>query len=119
VGIGILKTNASIGIPASVISVRYRSKKCRTASFYSSSGSVPASLVFLSPLPDRLDARQSSIPVVSIAVVSKAVVSIAVVSIAVGFENTNLFAKTFVKTKIFMKTKIIAKTFAKAKIFEK
>jgi hypothetical protein len=27
VGIGILKTNAGIGIPASVISVRYRNKK--------------------------------------------------------------------------------------------
>jgi hypothetical protein len=57
-------------------------KKCRTASFYSGTGSVPASLVFLSPVPDWLDAGQSGIPVVSIAVVSTAVVSIAVVSIA-------------------------------------
>jgi hypothetical protein len=83
VGIGIHKTNATIGIPASVISVRYRSKKCRTASFYSGTGSVPASLVFLSPVPDWLDAGHFGIPVVSIAVVSIAVVIIAVVSIAV------------------------------------
>jgi hypothetical protein len=53
-------------------------KKCRTASFYSGTGSVPASIVFLS-----LDAGQSGIPVVSIAVVSNAVVSIAVVIITV------------------------------------
>jgi hypothetical protein len=58
-------------------------KKCRTASFYSGTGSVPASLVFLSPVPDRLDAGKSGILVVSIAVVSIAIVSIAVVSIAV------------------------------------
>jgi hypothetical protein len=59
-------------------------KKCRTASFYSGTGSVSASLVFFSPVPDCLDAGQSGIPVVSIAVVSIAVpvVSIAVVSIA-------------------------------------
>jgi hypothetical protein len=46
VGIGILKTNAGIGIPASVIPVRYRMKKCRTAAFYSGTGPFTASLVF-------------------------------------------------------------------------
>jgi hypothetical protein len=55
----------------------------RTASFYSSTGSVPALLVFLSPIPDWLDAGQSGILVVSTAVVSNGVVSIVVVSIAV------------------------------------
>jgi hypothetical protein len=58
-------------------------KKCRNASFYSGNGSVPALLVFFSPVPDRLDAGQSGIPAVSIAVVSIAVVSIAVVIIVV------------------------------------
>jgi hypothetical protein len=57
-------------------------KKCQTETFYSGTGSVPASLVFLSPVPDWLDAGQSGIPVVSIAVVSIVEVSIAVVSIA-------------------------------------
>jgi hypothetical protein len=42
-------------------------KKCQTASFYSSTGPVPASLAFLSPVPDLLDAKQSGIPVVSVA----------------------------------------------------
>jgi hypothetical protein len=46
VGIGILKTNAGIGIPASVISVQYRTKKCRTAPLYSGTGFFLASFVF-------------------------------------------------------------------------
>jgi hypothetical protein len=64
VGIGIQKTNAGIGIPASSSSVRYRTRKCRTASFYSGTGPAPKSLVFFSPVPDCLDAAQSSIPAV-------------------------------------------------------
>jgi hypothetical protein len=52
VGIGIQKTNAGIGIPASVISVRYRTKKCQTEAFYSGTGPVTTSLVFFSPVPD-------------------------------------------------------------------
>jgi hypothetical protein len=66
VGIGIHKTNAGIGIPASVISVRYRTKKCRTALLYSGTGQGPASLVFSSPVPDHPDVGQSGIPVVLI-----------------------------------------------------
>jgi hypothetical protein len=62
VGIGIQKTNAGIGIPAPVISVRYRTKKCRTAQFYSGTGLFPTSLVFISPVPDNPDAGQSGIP---------------------------------------------------------
>jgi hypothetical protein len=65
VGIGILKTNAGIGIPASVISVR-----CRTASLYSGTGTAPASFIFFSPVPDCLDAGLSGIPVVKILDVS-------------------------------------------------
>jgi hypothetical protein len=52
VGIGIQKTNAVIGIPASAISVRYWTKKYRTAAFYSGTEPAPASLVFFSPVPD-------------------------------------------------------------------
>jgi hypothetical protein len=52
VGIGIKNTNAGIGIPAFVISVRYRTKKCRTEQLYSGTGLFPASLVFFSPVPD-------------------------------------------------------------------
>jgi hypothetical protein len=52
VGIGIQKTNAGIGIPASVISVWYRTKKCRTVQLYSGTGLFPASLVFFNPVPD-------------------------------------------------------------------
>jgi hypothetical protein len=52
VGIGIQKTNAGIGIPASAISVRYRTKKCRTVAFYSGTGPAPALLFFFSPVPD-------------------------------------------------------------------
>jgi hypothetical protein len=52
VGIGIQKTNAGIGIPASVIAVRYRAKKCRTVQLYSGTGLFPASLVFFNPVPD-------------------------------------------------------------------
>jgi hypothetical protein len=66
VGIGIQITNAGIGIPASVISVRYRAEKCRTALLYSGTGLVPASLVFSSPVPDCLDTGLSGIPVVRI-----------------------------------------------------
>jgi hypothetical protein len=64
VGIAIEKTNAGIGIPASVISVRYRAKKCRTAQLYSGTGLFPASLDFFSPVPDCPDAGQSGIPAV-------------------------------------------------------
>jgi hypothetical protein len=64
-GIGIQKTIAGIGIPASVISVRYRTKKCRTEAFYSGTGLVATSLVFFSPLPDWPDADHSGIPAVS------------------------------------------------------
>jgi hypothetical protein len=66
VGIGIQKTNAGIGIPASVISIRYRNKKCRTASLYSGTGPVPASIVLFSPVPDWPDTGQSGIPAVII-----------------------------------------------------
>jgi hypothetical protein len=38
--------------------------KCRTASLYSGTGQVPASLFFSSPVPDHLDVGQSGIPVV-------------------------------------------------------
>jgi hypothetical protein len=51
VGIGIQKTNAGIDIPASVISVLYRTKKCRAEAFYSGTGLVATSLVFFSPAP--------------------------------------------------------------------
>jgi hypothetical protein len=64
VGIGIYKTNAGIGIPASVISVRYRTKKCRIAQLYSGTGRVPTSLDYFSPVPDCPDAGQSGIPAV-------------------------------------------------------
>jgi hypothetical protein len=67
VGIGIQKTNAGIGIPASIISVRYRTKKCRTAVIYSGTVLASASLVFSSPVPDWSDAGWSGIPVVKIA----------------------------------------------------
>jgi hypothetical protein len=46
VGIGIENTNAGISIPAFFISVRYRTKKCRTEQLYSGTGLFPASLVF-------------------------------------------------------------------------
>jgi hypothetical protein len=52
VGIGIKNTNAGIGIPAFVISVQYRTKKCRTEQLYSGTGLFPTSLVFFSPVPD-------------------------------------------------------------------
>jgi hypothetical protein len=66
VGIGILKTNAGIGIPASVIPVRYRTKKCRTASFYSGTGPFTSSLISFSPVPDWQDAGKSGIPTFSV-----------------------------------------------------
>jgi hypothetical protein len=62
VGIGIQKTNAGIGIPASVVLVRYRTKKCRTEGLYSGTGLLSASLIFFSPVPDRMDAGLSGIP---------------------------------------------------------
>jgi hypothetical protein len=65
VGIGIQKTNAGIGIPALIISVRYLAKKCRTTSHYSGTGPVAISLVFFSPVPDLPDAEQSGIPALS------------------------------------------------------
>jgi hypothetical protein len=52
VGIGIQKTNAGIGIPASAVSFRYRMKKCRTALLYSGTGPVPALLALFSPVLD-------------------------------------------------------------------
>jgi hypothetical protein len=42
VGIGIQNSNAGIGIPASVISARYRTKKCRTAQLFYGTGLFPA-----------------------------------------------------------------------------
>jgi hypothetical protein len=109
-GIGILKTNAGIGIPAFVISVRYRSKKmpdciilfryrigsgivslsqsgtgltgCRT--FRHSGISIAVvSIAVVSTAVVSISFAVVSIAVVSMAVVSMAVVSIAVVSIAV------------------------------------
>jgi hypothetical protein len=66
VGIGIQKTNAGIGIPASVISVRYRTKICRTAQFFSGTGLFPVSLVFavryrISGMPDNPVFRHCSV----------------------------------------------------------
>jgi hypothetical protein len=58
VGIGIQKTNAGIGIPASIIPVRYRRKKCRTASLYYGTGLLTASLVF--PVRYRTDRMPDS-----------------------------------------------------------
>jgi hypothetical protein len=81
VGIGIRKINAGIGIPASVISVRYRIKKmldCIILFRYR----ISSGIVSLSQSSTGLTGH-SGIPVVSIAVVSIAVVSFAVVSIAV------------------------------------
>jgi hypothetical protein len=62
VGIGIQKTNAGIGIPASVISARSRTRKMLTAQITSGTGLFPVSLIFLSPVPDYPDAGQSGIP---------------------------------------------------------
>jgi hypothetical protein len=62
VSIGIQKPNTGICIPASVISVRYRTKKCRTTPFYSGVGLTPALVVLFSPVPDLPDAGQSGIP---------------------------------------------------------
>jgi hypothetical protein len=64
VGIGIQKTNAGIGSPASFISVLYRAKKCRIAPLYSGTGRVPTSLDYFNPVPDCPDAGQSGIPAV-------------------------------------------------------
>jgi hypothetical protein len=50
VGISIQKINAGIGIPASAISVQYRTKKCWTALLYTGTGFSPASLVYFSPV---------------------------------------------------------------------
>jgi hypothetical protein len=66
VGIGIQKTNAGICIPASPISLRYRTKKCRTVAFYSGTEPDASSLVFFSPVPDLQDAGQSGIPAVKV-----------------------------------------------------
>jgi hypothetical protein len=52
VGVGIQKTNGGIGIPAFVISIRYRTKKCRTVMFLSGTGPVPASSFCFGPVPD-------------------------------------------------------------------
>jgi hypothetical protein len=71
VGIGIKKTNVGIGIPASLISVRYRTKKCRIAPLYSGTGRVPTSLDYFSPVPDCLDAGQFGIPAVRFFVILK------------------------------------------------
>jgi hypothetical protein len=65
VGIGIQKTNAGIGIPASVISVRYRTGCDIVSLFQSVTGLVATSLVYFSPVPDWPDADQSGIPAVS------------------------------------------------------
>ncbi len=48
------ESNAGIGIPASMISIRYRDKKkkCRAASAKSGTGPVTASLHFFIPVPD-------------------------------------------------------------------
>jgi hypothetical protein len=45
-GISIKETNVSAGIRASIISAHYQIKKGGTASPYSGTGPVPASLVF-------------------------------------------------------------------------
>jgi hypothetical protein len=45
-GFGIENTKAGIGIPASIVIVRYQTKKCRNATPRSGTGLVLASLVF-------------------------------------------------------------------------
>jgi hypothetical protein len=46
------ETNAGISIPASIISVQYRTEKMPDCLAWFGTGTVPASLVFFIPVPD-------------------------------------------------------------------
>jgi hypothetical protein len=60
--IGIEETNAGIGIPSSIISVRYWTKKLPDCLGLVRYRTIPSIVSFFLPVPDYSDARQSGIP---------------------------------------------------------